>query len=275
MKRLGIILISILCLVSCSSSQSILPDLSNMGKAIVISREEGSGTRDEFESLANTKENGTKIVESTQEVIDAVKENKNAIGYVAYSAIKEDKDVKVLSIDNKEASLKNIKKKKYAFTRNYYIVYKGQLSELESDFESYIKTAGQKAVKKNAIEIHEPDTFLSSKPSGNLVVHGSTSMQSIMDAWIEDYASYNPNATIEVEYSDSSTGILDVLNEACDMALSSRELKDYESELLETETVALDAIVLIVNPENPLTNLSKEQIQSLYQGDIKKWNELN
>lgn len=274
MKRLGIILVSILFLVSCSSSSSTLPDLSDMGKAVVISREEGSGTRDEFESLINTTESNTTVMESTQEVIDAVKEDKNAIGYVAYSAVKDDEDVKILSVDNKEVSLKNIKKKKYGLTRNYYIVYKGQQTELESDFESYIKTAGQKAVQENAIEIKEPDTFLSSKPSGNLVVHGSTSMQTIMDAWIEDYASYNPNATIEVEYSDSSTGILDVLNETCDIALSSRELKDYEKELLETETVALDAIVMIVNPDNPLTNLSKKQIQTLYQGDISKWSEL-
>lgn len=274
MKRLGILLVSFLFLVSCSSSSSTLPDLSSLGETVVISREEGSGTRDTFESLVNTTEKDTTVVQSTQEVIDAVKEDKNAIGYVAYSAVKDNKDVKILSVDGKEASLKNIQKKKYSLTRNYYVVYKGQQSELENDFESYIKTAGQKAVQQNAIEIKEPDTFLSNKPSGNLVVHGSTSMQPIMNAWIKDYVSYNPNATIEVEYSDSSTGILDVINGTCDIALSSRELKDYESELLETETVALDAIVLIVHPDNPLTNLTKKQIQTLYQGDISKWNEL-
>lgn len=82
-------------------------------------------------------------------------------------------------------------------------------------------------------------------------------------------------AEIEVKATDSSRGITAVISGECDSAMSSRELKDYEAELLETKVIGKDAIAIVINEENPLENLTIKQLTGLYNGTYKNWDDLS
>lgn len=276
MKVMGALLglIAALGMTACASEQS-LPDLSAMGQVTAISREDGSGTKAEFETLLDTTEAGAKAVgTSTDEVSDMVAQDVNALGYLAYSSIQDTDQVKLISVDGVALTAENIRKEKYPLCRNYYLAYAGELSDLQQDFLSYVMSAGQQIVEQNCVPVKSASTFLSDKSSGTLRVCGSTSAAPLVEALAEDYKTYNPNVEIKMEASDSSQGLTSAIRGECDFAVSSRELKDYEGELLTRKAFARDGIAVIVNKENPVDNLSIKQIQKLYGGKCEKWSDL-
>lgn len=260
---------------ACGKTEEI-PDVAFLGEVEVISREEGSGTRTEFEHLANTNEKGAdQLVESTEEMQKLVGSLQNAIGYMAYSALKEEKDIKVLSIDHKSPSEKTIKNNSYPLCRNYHLAYSGDLNQVEKDFMSYLFSAGQEKVEKSCIPVKKKSTFLSDQSKGKITICGSSSVAPLMEELVKDYQSYNPNAEITITVTDSSKGLTAAIRGECDFAMSSRELKDYEKELLNDKVFGKDAIAIIVNKDNPLENLSKKQIKKLYDKTIEQWEEIN
>lgn len=243
-------------------------------------REEESGTRAEFEQLVETNEAGAKDVAlSTDEMLEWMSEDQTAIGYAAYSASvletnKKDVSVSILSIDGVPASAETIKNKTYPLCREYLLAYNGDLTDLAADFIRYIKGAGQDVVQQNCVPVHEVTTFLSDQSSGTLCIRGSSSIAPMMEALVEDYKSYNQNADITVESTDSGDGISAAIRGECDLAMSSRGLKDYEKELLSTVSIGRDAIVLIVNSDNEISNLSLKEVKKIYDGTITDWSEL-
>ena len=278
--KLGILAlgIAVMGLTACGNTESTLPDLSSLGKVTAISREEGSGTRSEFETILDTSEAGAKVVAiSTQDVQEQVANDANAIGYAAYSSTTTENNtgsVKMIKVDGKELTTENIRKQKYPLCRNYYLAYRGELSALQQDFLSYVMSAGQKIVEKDCVSVQKTSTFLSDKSSGEIVIMGSTSAASLIEEMAKDYATYNPNAKVKMISSDSSQGLTSAIRGECDFAVSSRDLKDYESELLTSKAFGRDGIAIVVNKENPVENLSMKQIKKLYDGECKEWSKL-
>lgn len=262
-------------MTACGSEKSTLSDLSSMGETAVISREEGSGTRVEFETLLKLPDSdwGT-VADSTEAVLAKVQEDKNAIGYVAYSSV-SDIEEKILQVDGVLPSEETISKDSYPLCRDYYLAYDGELTEVERDFITYVMTKGQEIVKDYCVPVKNTVTFLSDKSKGTIRIEGSTSMEAMINSLAEDYEKENPNAEIEVKATDSSRGLTVAISGSCDLAMSSRELKDYEAELLETKSIGRDAIAIVVNKENPVDNLTAKQIAKIYSGECKKWADLN
>lgn len=264
-----------LLIASCGSSETELPDLSMLGEVTVVSREEGSGTRTEFENLVDTDEAGTTdTASSTEEVLELVASDENAIGYVAFSSVEGVEGITALDVDGVELTQENIANGKYPLCRQYLLAYTGELSDLETDFIRYIRTAGQEIVADYCTAVEDVNTFLSDESSGSILISGSSSVAPLMEALVEDYYNYNPNAEITVEVTDSSEGINAALEGECDLAMSSRSLESYEEELLETKVIAADGIAVIVNESSPLTELSLDQIETIYDGDITVWSDL-
>ena len=262
-------------MTACGSEKSTLSDLSSMGETAVISREEGSGTRVEFETLLKLPDSdwGT-VADSTEAVLAKVQEDKNAIGYVAYSSV-SDIEEKILQVDGVLPSEETISKDSYPLCRDYYLAYDGELTEVEREFITYVMTKGQEIVKDYCVPVKNTVTFLSDKSKGTIRIEGSTSMEAMINSLAEDYEKENPNAEIEVKATDSSRGLTVAISGSCDLAMSSRELKDYEAELLETKSIGRDAIAIVVNKENPVDNLTAKQIAKIYSGECKKWADLN
>lgn len=244
-------------ITACGTEEEPLPDLSAMGAVTAVSREEGSGTRAEFENLLKLPESDTGIVvDSTEKVLKKVEEDKNAVGYVAYSSA-TDTNGKILQINGVLPSEKTIDNNSYPLCRDYYLAYNGELTDVEQDFLTYVKSKGQDIVKQYCIQADSTTTFLSDKSEGKILIEGSTSMEPMVKA------------------PDSSRGITAVISGECDFAMSSRELKDYEAELLETKVIGKDAIAIVINEENPLENLTIKQLTGLYNGTYKNWDDLS
>ena len=264
-------------LTACGSSESSLPDLSSLGTITAIAREEGSGTKSEFQSLVDTDEEGAdSTVLSTDEVLEAVENDINAIGYIAYSALAdyEEEGIKVLTAGGVECTSENIADASYPLTREYIIAYSGTLSELEIDFITYIRSAGQEVVAQTATPVRKTAAFLSGRYSGTITISGSSSMETLMEQLIEGYAQYNPNAEIILEITDSTQGLNAAMQGECDLAISSRSLASYEEELLDYYVIAADGIAIIVNSENPLEDISIKRLKSIYDGDVSEWEDL-
>lgn len=278
-KKIGIaaiLAVCLFCLAGCGSAEIELPDLSELGEITVISREDGSGTKDEFQSLVDTDEEGSNATAlSTEQVLEMVEADENAIGYVAYSAVGSDFTGTVLAVDGVEPSADTIADGSYALCRQYLVAYSGELSELEQDFITYMRGAGQAIVAETCTPVYNTTSFLSNLESGTITISGSSSMASLMEELVEDYLTYNPNAEITIEVSDSTEGLNDAMRGDCDLAMSSRSLKDYEEELLEYKVIAADGVAIVVNSENPLTEITVDLLKTIYDGDVTEWADLN
>lgn len=263
-------------LTGCGAKQTETPDLSALGAMTILAREDGSGTKEEFENLANTQEKGaTTEASSTADVEKRIASDKNAIGYIAYGSASGDDEMRLLSIDGVAPTPETIKDKSYPLCRQYYLAYSGQLTPVEQDFLTYILTQGQETVSQTDIPVKKVQTFLSDKSAGEIRIAGSSSAAPLVQKLAEEYMRINPNAKITVQATDSSRGLTAAIRGDCDLAMSSRSLKDYEAELLSTQAIASDAIAVAVSADNPLENLSMEQLTAIYDGQYTQWADLN
>ena len=117
------------------------------------------------------------------------------------------------------------------------------------------------------------ESFVSDGSSGQIAVGGSSSVSPVMEKLIEAYKSVNPNASIDLQTSDSTSGMTGAMDGTFAIGMASRELKDEEAQLTGT-AIALDGIAVIVNPANTIDELSMDQIKSIYVGDITDWGDL-
>ncbi len=262
-----------LLLTGCGTKVDV-PDMSSMGTINVVSREEGSGTKTEFDNLVDTDATGTNTVaDSTDKVISEVASDKNAIGYIAYSA-ENNSGVKALDVDGVAPDAASIEKDKYPLCRDYILVYNGELSAVAKDFMAYVKSAGQAVVADYCVPVKKSETFLSDKSGGTVEIHGSTSAAPIVSKLAEEYMKINPAAKILVTESDSTQGLNDALQGRCDLGMSSRSLQPYESELLTSYVFGRDAIAVIVNSENTLSDISVDMLKKIYDKKYTEWGDL-
>lgn len=246
----------------------------------VISREEGSGTRSAFTELfgvldENKVDNTTvkaEITNSTAVMMTTVAGDKNAVGYISLGSLNN--TVKALRIDGAEAAAANVANGSYKISRPFLIAVKGSVSAQAQDFVNYILSKdGQDVIEKNGyIRIKDSGTFKSSGVAGKVVVAGSSSVTPVMEKLKEAYLKINGGADIEIQQSDSSTGMNAAIDGICDIGMASREIKDSEVQKGLTGTViAMDGIAVIVNKENSLSGLTKGQVKSLFTGEVTSW----
>lgn len=268
------------CSKQAADTKQKVEGLDKLGQIGVISREEGSGTRGTFAQLAgfvqeNTDKDQTvkdaKIADDTTSVLNMVGSDRSAIGYGSAGIMVSDSQVKVLSVGGVEPGKNNAG---YPLSRSFYLVWSGKLNDVEDDFMRYIRGAGQEIVSQSYTAVGKQSSFLSLKPKGKITVTGSTSVGPLLECLAEEYMKLNPKAVITVKQTDSSDGIRQTMQGKCDLGMSSRDLKDNEKEILDYESIARDEIAVIVNKENPLEDISLEQLEKIYTGKIKEWQKL-
>ena len=251
----------------------------------VVTREEGSGTRDAFTELTgvlvkdgdNKTDNTTTsavTINSTEAVITNVKDNDAAIGYISLGSLND--TVKALKIGGVEATADNVKSGDYAVSRPFNIAYKGELSDVAQDFVDYIMSSdGQKIVSDNGyVTVSENAAYSGKKPSGKISVAGSSSVSPVMEKLAEAYQKVNTNAKVEIQTSDSSAGMQSAMGGTCHIGMASRDLKDEEKSALKVETIAKDGIAVIVNNANTCDDLTLDQVKSIYTGETTVWSDI-
>lgn len=251
----------------------------------VVTREEGSGTRDAFTELTGVlvKDGDSKTdntttsavtINSTEAVITNVKDNEAAIGYISLGSLND--TVKALKIGGVEATADNVKSGDYAVSRPFNIAYKGELSDVAQDFVDYIMSSdGQKIVSDNGyVTVSENAAYSGKKPSGKISVAGSSSVSPVMEKLAEAYQKVNTNAKVEIQTSDSSAGMQSAMGGTCDIGMASRDLKDEEKSALKVETIAKDGIAVIVNNANTCDDLTLDQVKSIYTGETTVWSDI-
>ena len=288
-KIIALTLATGLLLTGCNSGSggSNTESGANNASITVITRESGSGTRGAFIELFGVEEkdaNGEKIDKtiasadvsnSTGVVLTNVSSDKNAIGYISLGSLNN--TVKALKIDGAAPTVENVKSGAYTISRPFNIATKGTLTAVAQDFVDFILSAeGQAVVQENDfIPLDGTAAYTGTKPSGKIVIAGSSSVTPLMEKLKEAYGKINTEAKIEIQQSDSSSGMKSTIEGICDIGMASRELKDSELEAGLTPTViAQDGIAVIVNKENTLTGLTSEQVLSIYTGETTDWSEL-
>ena len=254
----------------------------------VISREDGSGTRGAFVELVGVEQKndaGEKvdyttveatITNNTSVMMTTVANDEYAIGYISLGSLND--TVKAVKIDGVEASIENVSNGTYTVNRPFNLAINGELNDAAQDFMNYILSAEGQAIIEEAGYIMIDDaamTFETNGAEGKVVVAGSSSVTPVMEKLKEAYAEVNANVTIEINTSDSSTGVSSALEGTCDLGMASRALKDSEKEAGAIEvTIAKDGIAVIVNNNNPIDDLTKETVKNIYVGDILTWSEI-
>lgn len=281
MKKFLCILLALTTLLSCACGLA--------EEIHVLSREDGSGTRGAFIELFGIEqknEAGEKIdyttddcdiTNSTSVMMTSVAGNDNAIGYLSLGSLND--TVKALSIDGAAATVENIKAGTYAIARPFHIATRSDVSEAARDFVAFILSAdGQAVVEANGCipAVDGAEAFAGGKANGKVVLAGSSSVTPVMEKLKEAYEALNPSVTIELQQSDSTSGMNAVRDGVCDIGMASRDLKDSELQAgLIPTVIAMDGIAVIVSNRNPVNGLSSQQVQGIYTGEITDWSEVN
>lgn len=273
-------------LSGCAGSNSARGD--GAGNGInVLSREDGSGTRTAFIELFGIEQkngdgrkmdlttDGAQVTNSTAVMMTTVSQDVSAIGYISLGSLND--TVKPAMIDGNEATPENVKSGAYKVSRPFNIVTKEKLSDTAQDFVDYILSEeGQAVVEKEGyIPLDGVQPYAGSKPGGKVVVAGSSSVAPVMEKLSEAYMELNADAEIEVQQSDSTTGINSADEGLCDIGMASRSLDEDEQELgLVSTVIATDGIAVILNKDNQISNLTTDQVKAIYTGEVTKWSDL-
>lgn len=257
------------------------------GKLIdVISREDGSGTRGAFVELTGVEQkiDGKKVDMTTEDaqitnntavMMTTVAGDTYAIGYISLGSLND--SVKAVKVAGVEATAENVKSGAYKVARPFNIAWKEDaLSDAGKDFIAYILSSeGQAIVNANGyVGSDDAVAYEAAGVTGKVVVAGSSSVSPVMEKLAEAYMAANANVEIEIQTSDSTTGMTSAMEGSCEIGMASRELKEAEAAELESTAIAMDGIAVIVNNDNPVEDLSLEQIGAIYTGETTVWNEL-
>lgn len=259
----------------------------DMNKDItVVARDAASGTRGAFHEIMNiiVKENDTEVdklvvgaleFDGTDKVITAVEGDKYGIGYISLGSVSE--RIKALAVNGAEPTVANVRSGDYSVSRPFLLVTKGSESDLVKDFLKFTEsTQGQEITEELKFigSVDSPVEYTASGMSGTIKVAGSTSVAPLMEKLQETYTELNPDVVFETQAQGSSQGIKAAIDGSYDIGMSSRELKDEEASQLNRYVLAIDGIAVIVNNENPKSDLAADDITNIYTGEITKWSEV-
>lgn len=276
------VMLTLSALTGCGNS-----DFDTKKEIGVITREDGSGTRSAFIELFGIEQkddNGEKIdcttdtaavTNSTSVMMTTISGDPYAIGYISLGSMND--TVKAVRIDGVDATVENIKNGTYKIARPFNIATKEGISDTAQDFIDFIMSSdGQGVIEDSGyISVSEAVPYSGQAASGKIVISGSSSVTPVMEKLKEAYILKNPDVAIEIQQSDSSTGISDAIDGTCDIGMASRELKDSETEKGLTPTViAMDGITVIVNNESPVSELTSDQVKEIFTGNAVNWSDI-
>lgn len=249
-----------------------------------ISREMGSGTRGAFveifgiqKEVRNKKVDATtqkaEVTNSTGVMMTTVANSVNSIGYISLGSLND--TIKAVSIDGVSPSVQNINNKTYGISRPFNVVTKTMNPVIE-DFLKYALSKEAKGIVEKAGYISvAKDSYVSTKPSGKIIIAGSSSVTPLMEKLKESYEKINPNVEIEIQQSDSTTGVNSVVEGIADIGMASREIKESELKKgINAQVLAIDGLAVIVNKENLISNLKKEDVRKIFLGEITSWEQV-
>ncbi|MGO5027997.1 substrate-binding domain-containing protein [Candidatus Agathobaculum pullicola] len=249
------------------------------GTITVISREDGSGTRSAFVELTGVEDdNGdnttvdAEIANKTDVVLTSVAGNESAIGYVSLGSLND--TVKAIQVDGVDATVENVKSGDYTLSRPFNIATKGEPTGVAGDFINFILSADGQAIveEEGYIKVNDAaEAFTTDGSEGQIAVGGSSSVSPVMEKLIEAYQAVNPKAKIELQTSDSTSGMTGAMDGTFAIGMASRELKDEEKAELTGTAIALDGIAVVVNPASSIDGLTMDQIRSIYTGETTDW----
>lgn len=249
------------------------------GAITVISREDGSGTRSAFVELTGVEDDSgdnttveAEIANKTDVVLTSVAGNEKAIGYISLGSLNN--SVKAIQVDGVDATVDNVKSGDYKLSRPFNIATKGEPTGVAKDFLNFILSADGQAIveEEGYIKVNDAaEAFTTDGSEGQIAVGGSSSVSPVMEKLIEAYEAVNPKAKIELQTSDSTSGMTGAIDGTFAIGMASRELKDEEKAELTGTAIALDGIAVVVNPANTVANLTMDQIRSIYVGETTDW----
>lgn len=267
-----------------SSAEASSADFDASHKIDVVSREDGSGTRGAFIELMGIEqenEDGEKmdmttvdaqITNSTAVMMTTVAGDLYSMGYISLGSL--DDSVKAVQIDGVDATVENIISGDYTVSRPFNIITGDTLSDVAQDFYNYIMSDdGQAIISDEGYISVSSGTFETNGAEGKITVAGSSSVSPVMEKLAEAYEAVNTGATVEIQTSDSTTGVTSAMEGTCDIGMASRALKDSETGVTATE-IAKDGIAVIVNLDCPVNNLTVDQIMNVYVGNTTDWSSL-
>lgn len=242
----------------------------------VITREEGSGTREAFQKIVNFEDpvQEALIQNGTDQIISYVADDPYGIGYISLGSLND--MVKAAKVDGVSPSEETIMNGNYKISRPFVLVYREGLKEAAQDFYDFIfSKEGQDLVKKAGyVPVkHDAPSYHVKEISGTVNISGSTSVGPLMEQLKEAYEQLNPNAQIDITQNGSSAGITGAAQGTNDFGMSSRELMENEKDVTGV-VMALDGIVVILNKENPLNDVSLSTIRDIYSGKLLNWKEI-
>jgi len=280
--------ISFFSFTGCNSNEDTATDYNAetnfSGLITVVTREDGSGTRGAFVEIADITIEGNDNI--TQEAVVApgtsvmmtnVAENPYAIGYASTGVALGDDRVRVVNIGGIAPTVDNMLDGIYAIQRPFIIGYNTDagLNELAQDFVDFIfSSQGQDVVAARGyvpVVVDNAPEYLPSGLVGTIVVNGSSSVYSLMQHLRAAYEAYNPDITIDVHGAGTGHGISAARDGLADIAMSSRDLRESELEFMSPMTIAIDGIAVIVHPDNPIMELTIEQVKNIFLGEVERW----
>lgn len=249
-----------------------------------ISREMGSGTRGAFveifgiqKEVRNKKVDATtqkaEVTNSTGVMMTTVANSANSIGYISLGSLND--TIKAVSIDGVSPSVQNINNKTYGISRPFNVVIKAMNPVIEDFLKYALSKEAKGIVEKTGYISVAKDSYVSTKPSGKIIIAGSSSVTPLMEKLKESYEKINPNVEIEIQQSDSTTGVNSVVEGIADIGMASREIKESELKKgINAQVLAIDGLAVIVNKENPISNLKKEDVRKIFLGEITSWEQV-
>ena len=250
----------------------------------VVAREDGSGTKSAFMEIIGLKGkadvSGVIIGANTAAVLGEVKGNPLAIGYDSLGYVTD--EVKMLKVDGVAATVENVKNGTYKISRPLNVVY--QESKVASEVNTAFLTFLQSSDAQNIIS---DNGYVSTKDgavaytvvpglSGEINISGSTSLKPLMEKLAAKFEAVQSGVKVTVGGGGSGTGYNDAKNGVSDFGMISEKFKTEKAENCTYYEVAKDGIAVIVNKENPLDNISMEDLGNIYNVDagdaaIKVW----
>ena len=253
------------------------------GAISVITREDGSGTRGAFTELCGIVEDdkdntvsSAEVTNSTAVMLTTVAGNAASIGYVSVGSLND--SVKALEVDGVAPSVDTVADGSYSISRPFNLVTRDgeELSDAAQDFFNYImSTDAADVISKEGYVAQGTESYTSNGAKGSVVVAGSSSVTPVMTKLKEAYADINPDVSVDVQQSDSTTGVTSTQEGVCDIGMASRELKDEETtENLTATEIARDGIAVVVNNDNDIDELTSDQVKAIFTGETTDWEDL-
>lgn len=261
-------------------------DFDTSAEITLVSREDGSGTRGAFIEITGVegKVDGEKVDQTSEEamiqnstngVMTAVAGDPNGLGYISLGSLND--TVKALKVNGVAATAEGVKDKTYELARPFNLAWKEDvIGDIGKDLLVFIASPeGQQIINDQGyVGLENGEAYTPANLEGTITVAGSTSVTPLMEALVEAYEGLNPGVSIEIQSTGSSAGMTSAMEGSANIGMASRELKGEEAEALTSEAIAMDGIAVIVNNENPLDDLSLEQIKNIYVGEILTWSDL-